>query len=322
MIKEKLTKLITKRNIIIGAAALCAVILVIVIINVSGGKKQSFIWYVDSGLEETWARIISDLQIPDTFKKIQVWDTEALPAEPGILISVKPWITDEKVKVFHRLSWDLEYEGAITLALDPWMIFSKHINPQLSYNRVYSNAGGGVLLIPGRDIRAVNAWTSRFIQRTPGSFPAGDQIWRDWENQLYELDLFPSNMHGYDWYAVLFRLMSDEIAWVYAPLSEIRRLDNPLKSILEAYQFPESGGGESSLLVEVLWALPVNTEKIKNTEDFEYTAALLKTPQVQTVIADSLDWIPADPYGTPFDPVSFSSQRNWLTVPWIYSIYQ
>jgi hypothetical protein len=48
--------------------------------------------------------------------------------------------------------------------------------------------------------------------------------------------------------------------------------------------------------------------------------AWLKNPQTQTVIADNLEWIPADPYGKPYDPVSLTSHRHWLTAEYIYEV--
>jgi len=314
-------KIPTKKNIIIGVAALCVLLTAIVAIAFSREKKPVNYWYVEAGLEDAWARVLREAGPPERFAETLVWDGEALPSGPGILIATKPWKTEERVAVYPRLSWDLEYQGALVLALDPWMVFRKHMNPALTSARVLSEAGGsGLLLIPGRDPEAVRAWISRYIQEEPGKFPSGEEVWREWEFSLFNGDRFPMGARGYDWHAVLFRLMGTEPAWLYAPLSTIRRYRDPHKAILEATAFPElKPSDQYSLLTNLLWALPVGAQK--DQQQFAAVIAWLKNPDTQTVIADILEWIPADPYGKPYDPVSLSSHRIWLTAPWVYTLY-
>jgi len=310
-------KILTKKNILISGTALC-VILIIIGIASTCEKKQINIWYVEQGLEDNWARILREAKAPEVFAETKVWDGVEIPSQPGILIATRPWKTEGKVAVYPRLSWELKHEGAITLALDPWMVFRKHTNPPLTYNRAFSEEGGsGLLLIPGREIAAVRAWTSRFIQEEPGKFPTDERVWRDWEFKLFDSNRFAFGARGYDWQTALFRLMGNESAWLYAPLSVIRRYRDPHKSILEATPFPENTN-QTSLQAEILWALPTGTEK--NKEKFINTIEWLKKPETQTVIANNLEWIPADPYGDPYDPVSLSSHRVWLTAIWVYTI--
>ena len=293
-----------------------------IIIFSASGKQKPLVWYVDEELQDKWAQILTEIAPSKKPAQIKVWDGSEIPAEAGILISTKPWETaEENVKVFHRLSWELEYDGAHVLALDPWMIFNKHTNPPLTYSRIFTDRRGrGTILIPGRDTEELRAWTSRFIQEKPGSFPAGSKIWQDWETELFNIGLFSSNMRGYDWYAVLFRLMSNEQTWIYAPLSKIRGIKDQRKSILEAQPFPESGN-EASMLAKILWARPIKTKSKKTSKLIDDTVSMLKKAETQTIIADNMEWIPADPYGTPYDPISLSSHRTWLTTVWIYSIY-
>ena len=223
--------------------------------------------------------------------------------------------------------------GAVVLALDPWMMFRKHTDMPLTYERLLSGANGtGAIIIPGSSIEAVQAWASRFIQQEPGRFPSDDEVWQDWEQRLYNEGRFNQNMRTYDWNTSLFRLMRNEVVWLYAPFSVIRRYGDPRKSILEAAPFPEERriDNQYSLQAEILWAMPVNDAEEKklffksgaktNREKIDNAVIWLKDPETQTVIADTLEWIPADPYGAPYDPVSFTSHRHWLTTVWIYSI--
>jgi len=270
-------KLLSRQNILIGSAALY-IFLIIIGITIPNRRKQANIWYVEKGMEETWARILRQTKAPDKFVQIKVWEGCKIPTEAGILIATRPWQTDENVTFYPRLSFDLEYDGAITLALDPWMIFHKYKNPPLTYSRLFQPNGDGLLLIPESISTA-----------------AAD---------------------GYDWNAALFTLMGSEPAWLYAPLSKVRHYRDPHKSLLEATPFPDKGG-QTSLRATILWALPTGTDK--NKEKLAKTIAWLKSPATQTIIADTLEWIPADPYGEAFDPVSLSSQRAWLTAEWVYT---
>jgi len=110
--------------------------------------------------------------------------------------------------------------------------------------------------------------------------------------------------------------MGSETAWVYAPLSAIRNYPNFRKSILAATPFPEPHTNRYSLQATLLWALPLGSpeEQKKMGQTIEW----LRRPETQTVIADTLGWIPADPYGKPYDPVSLASHRNWLTAAYVY----
>jgi len=305
---------------IIFAAPAFYVLLTVAALAFSGCKRSTHIWYVHPEYERAWNQVLQKAGPPEAFKAVQVWEESGEPPEAGIWITPEPWERQGRVEVYYRLSYDLEYQGAIVLALDPWMIFRKHMNPGLSANRVYSSAGGsGLLLIPGRNPVFVQAWAARFIQERPGVFPSDEQAWQDCEARLFAGSRFPPGAHSYTWQDVLFRLMGNDQAWVYAPLSAIRRYSNPQKAILEATAFPEpTENNQYSLQATLLWALPTGSDKDK--EKIAKTIEWLKKPETQTVIADVLEWIPADPYGKPFDPVSLSSHRNWLTASYIYDV--
>jgi hypothetical protein len=295
-------KVSSRKNILIlYGLALCVIFTIIVMCSLSEKKNPPAIWHVEKGLEDQWARILREAEPPEHSNEIRVWDGEAIPDGPGILIATRPRQNREEMTVYYRLSYDLEYEGAIVLALDPWMVFRKHTDPVLTADRVYSGSADktGVLLIPGKDPASVRAWTVRIN-----------------ETNLFDTNLFPDGAQTYSWQDVFYRLMSSETAWVYAPLSAIRRYQNFRKSILAATPFPEPGANR--LQAALLWAVPLGSPD--EQEKMEPTIAWLKRPETQTIIAYNLDWIPADPYGKPYDPVSLYSHLNWLTSTYIYEV--
>jgi hypothetical protein len=284
----------------IEGLTLCAILALTGIYLLRSKENSPNIWYVEKGLENHWVRILREAEPPELFKEIRVWDGDALPADAGILITTKPRQNREKVTVYYRLSYDLHYEGAMVLAVDPWMIFRKHTDPALTADRVFSETGGnGTLLIPGKDPASVRAWTARIN-----------------EVNLFDTSLFPDGAQTYNWQDVFHRLMGNETAWVYAPVSAIRRYPHFRKSILTADPFP--GKDANRLQATLLWAVPLGSPKEQGK--MGKTIAWLKKPETQAVIADNLEWIPADPYGKPYDPVSLISHRNWLTAEYIYEV--
>ena len=283
------------------------------------GKPKPFAnWYIQGEYERTWNQVLRGAEPPIAFKEVRVWDEKTPPPEAGIWITTEPWEKQGRVEVYFRLSYDLEYRGAIVLALDPWMVFRKHFNPGLSENRALSDAGGaGLMLIPGRDPLYVQAWVSRLVQKSPGVF-SEESSWQECEGSLFKGRRFPQGSQSYNLNDVLFRLMGNQEGWLYAPLSAIRNYRNSQKAILEATPFPESPDNSQFSLHanKILWAVLIGSDKEK--EKLAGTLTWLKNPKTQTIIADAFEWIPADPYGQPYDPVSLSSHRNWLTANYIY----
>jgi len=264
-------------------------------------KNQPNIWYVERGLENQWAMVLRETRPPESTNEIRSWDGDAIPDGKGILITTNHRQTREKAEAYYRLSYDLHYEGALVLAVDPWMVFRKYSDPELTADRVYSGGRDGTLLIPGKDPAAVRAWTARLDEKNP-----------------FATNLFPDGAQTYTWQDVFYRLMGSETTWVYAPLSAIRRYPNFRKSILVAAPFPDPDTNARSLQASLLWAVPLGSPE--EQKKMGKAIAWLKKPQTQTVIADNLDWIPADPYGKPFDPISLTSHRNWLTAEYVYEV--
>ena len=297
-------------------------LLAVLVIVLCGCKKPTEIWYVQPEYEKAWNLVLQKTIAPRYFStSVQLWGKDTPPPESGIFITSRFGQNQGRIQVYYRLSDKQEYQGARVLAVDPWMIFSRQTNPGLSVDRAVSDKGGdGVLLIPGIDLAAVNAWTARLIQESPGVFSIGDNAWRQSRSTLFKGSRFPREAESYSWQDVLLRLMGNERVWVYAPLSVIRSYPNFQKTILDVSAFPEEAeNNEYSLHADILWAVPSGADK-KNDKQLAQTLDWLGKYETQTIIADVLGWIPADPGGLPLDSVSVESHRNWLGASYIYTV--
>jgi hypothetical protein len=308
-----------------------AFVIILILLLAAAGVTVTFIvlnsgtytWYVEEGLEEHWGRVLSSAPPPGKYRiRTYTGDEKQLRAmqrTPGILITTRREQTPGKVKVYYALSFELEYEGALVLALDPWMVFRKHMDPALAPDRVHAS-GEGRLLIPGGEPEALEAWAARLLQEGAGKFPEDPALWLEAEKTLFDENRFPVDAPVVGWPNVLSRLLSGETAWLYAPLSVIRAYSESRTSILEASAFPENAapGSQISMQAKLLWAIPAGTDKQK--EELQETITWLKDPAAQTVIADELQWIPAAPYGIPYNPVSMTSYLAWLTTAYIYEL--
>jgi hypothetical protein len=286
-------------------------------------NSGTYTFYIEENLAEQWGRILENTPAPGKYR-VQVYTGDekqlrALERGPAIHITTRREETAVKVKVYYALSFDLEYEGAHVLAVDPWMVFQKHTDSSLTMERA-QGGGRGLLLLPGREREARLAWIARLLQEGDGVFSEDPQLWRTAEEDLFNGTRFPADAPAVAWPNVLTRLLSDEPAWLYAPLSVIRSYSSEARaSILETVAFPENApGGRFSLQAKLLWAIPSGS--VKQKEKLEEAVAWLKDPEIQTVIADELHWIPAAPYGRPYNPVSMSSYLAWLTTAYIYEV--
>jgi hypothetical protein len=290
-------------------------------IGVILANRPRYVWYVEEGLESEWRRVVNTAGPPGSFKKepVILRAGETAPEKPGgFVIATTREKTGNPVTVYPRLSFVLEHEGAHVLALDPWMIFRNHQFPALSRSRVESAAGGqGELLLPGKDPAAIRAWTARLVQESPGVFPEDWERWEAAEAALFTNNRFRPGSRSFTWQDVWFVLLGDNTSWVYAPLSRVRDLPNYRSSILEASPFPEPGGANViSLQAKILWAFPVGN--VWTPAKLKKPLRWLKAAETQTIIADTLHWLPANPDGRPYDPAAMSARLAWLTASYVW----
>jgi hypothetical protein len=303
-------------------ALLLAVALVFaaaVVLVLNPGAPQ-FIWYVEEGLEAPWQKILRPGPGNFLAEPVVLPVGESPPAGArGFFITSRRVAAEGPVTVYPRLSFDLEYQGAHVLAVDPWMLFRNHQVPPLPRQRIDSPSGGdGMLLVPGRDGASVGAWTAQLLQESPGVFPEDREVWDKTAASLFDNERFYQGSGTFNWKDVWFFLFSGRTVWTYASLSKMREQPDYRTSILEASVFPGKNPQVISMQARILWAVPLGDEKIARRLD--ETLKWLKTGGTQTLIADALHWLPAVPDGKPYNPAAMSAKLAWLTSSYIYEL--
>jgi hypothetical protein len=298
--------------------------------------RPQTVWLVDEAYREQWERIIDTEKPPRRLRVVAAGDQGRRVKRnwSGFIISARGPLErrreaeqeqagDPAVKsliLYPGLSASRSHEGALLLALDPWMIFRDFKDPAVSRERVDSPGGGeGTLVLPGRDEDSRWAWAAQLLQRQTGVFPEDRAAWQAaldslfWDNRRFQ-----SGAETYGWLDALPLLYRSSPAWIYAPLSRIRR-QPPLESGgLEADRYPEAEDWhEFGLQAAMLWAIPFG--RGGNTKQLEALRQWLEDPRVQTAIANALGWIPAHPEGTPYDSISRSARLAYLSGSFIWT---
>jgi hypothetical protein len=299
------------------------------------------VWVVDEAWQEQWERILDRAEPPRRFRVVTApGEGRPLPRNwNGFIISSRGPLEraeseadadagegddgDAPVRslvLYPRLSVSREYEGALLLALDPWMMFRDFKDPTVSRERVDSPAGGeGVLIMPGRDMECRWAWAAQLLQRQSGIFPEDAAAWKAVLDGLFWNNArFQPGAETYGWLDAMPLLYRSSPAWVYAPLSRIRS-QSPLEaSGLEANRYPDAEDWhEFGIQATMLWAMPFGREKY--LEKLGDTKAWLTGPQTQTVIANALGWIPAHPSGSSYNAMSRSARLAYLSSSFIWT---
>jgi hypothetical protein len=290
----------------------------VLVLSRLGPKK--FTWYVEEGLDAPWKEILSSG--PGNFKAgpVMLPAGESPPAGArGFFITSRRAVAEGPVTVYPRLSFDLEYQGAHVLAVDLWMLFRNHQFPPLPRRRIDSLSGGdGMLLLPGRDDASIGAWTAQLLQESPGVFPADREAWDRMAASLFDNERFYQGSRTFNWNDVWFFLFGSRTSWVYASLSKVREQPDYRTNILEAAVFPGKNPQIISMQARILWAVPLGDEK--TAQRLDETLKWLKRAETQTIIADALHWLPADPEGKPYNPAAMTARLAWLTASYIYEL--
>jgi hypothetical protein len=90
--------------------------------------------------------------------------------------------------------------------------------------------------------------------------------------------------------------------------------------LLRSARFPErKGWTEYGIQADILWAIPC-MGKEEFSASLEEISRWLKSARTQTIIANRLNWIPAHPGGTPFNPVSREAQLAWISSSFVWQM--
>jgi hypothetical protein len=321
--------------------ALGALILVLVAVAVAAAafviarRRSRPAWHVEPGLEQQWAELLATAPTPPPFDRVVPYDPENVRKDlSGVIISktFPPELSQENppgeeesprelpLRLFPDLYRNrLNYQGAIPLALDPWLIIRKTGDPPLSLERVLDNAGGeGILILPGAESDAEAAWIAQLLQDSPGSFPPDGQAWEEAKNRLvYGNSRFQQGALTYTWFDAWIRLLQDGPAWLYAPLSRTRGLASYDRGRLDAAAFPIPGDWNTyGLQADLLWAIPRGSRKQEALLD--EARRWLSSVETQGIIAGLLGWIPAASGSIPYDTLARQAQVAWFSSAFIW----
>ena len=314
-----LTRRVFKRILAIGGISLGVILLVGAVFYFT---RPKLLWYVDPAYTAAWTRILNDRAPPFSRYELVANNGESFPkGRFGFMVSRDgpdgQRADEAPVVMYPDLSRAREYRGWIALALDPWMIFRKHQDPEPGRSFLENSNERGSLLLAGLDKNAVKAWLCQLMQERPGVFTQGTEAWEDKSQTLIRDYPFQSGASAYAWVQVWPLLYRGDIAYLYAPLSQARSQPSYRMGLLDATRFPEPSGWERyGMQADILWAGQQGNEK--QIKKLNATVKWLKDPKTQTYIANILEWIPAHPSGTPYNTISWETHMAWLRSSYIW----
>ena len=298
--------------------------------------RPGIAWHIEPGLERQWAELLEKAPTPPPFTRLAAYDPGAVPGKGlrGVIIATRlpeeaapppaEDLWEPPLRIYPGLYQDRAgYRGAIPLALDPWLVFRKTGDPPLALDRVLDPGGGeGALILPGAEPEAAAAWLAQLLQRSPGVFPQEQQAWEDAAQGLFHGNSrFQQGALTYTWFDGWIRLLQNEPAWLYAPLSRTRGLASYDTGRLDAAIFPIPGDWNTyGLQAEILWAVPRTggDEGGDRGALLEEASAWLSATETQSLIAETLGWIPARPGGAPYDTLARQAQVAWFSSSFIW----
>jgi len=315
-----LTRRGLRRLIIIGSAAAGAAVLITLTAFLARPKA---LWYVDEDYSAAWNRVLRQSPPPVTRYEIasRIGDAPFPKGRYGYIVSAGgpggERVEGAPVEIFRNLSRSRAYKDWNVLAVDPWMVFRKHQDPEPNRSFLDNGNERGSILLAGANEDAVKAWLYQLLQERPMVFTQDEALWKEKAASLVREYPFQSGALTYSWVQVWPMVFRDGQVSLYAPLSQARALQPYRMGLLDATRFPEPENWDRyGMQANLLWAKRQGSEKqIKKLDD---TEKWLKNPKTQTVIANALSWIPAHPSGTPYNTISWESQTAWLRSAYIW----
>jgi hypothetical protein len=284
--------------------------------------KPAPLWLVEEGLAEQWEAVLGSAPESPGFTALEIYRGNLPKNRYGYIITtaLPPKEAGETgmVRVYPNLAETRRQGDALVLALDPWLVFSEFTDPALSRSRVEEGGDrSGLLAAPGGDSRARFAWLSQLLQNEPGVFPPGEEYWETQGNTLFHGGFFQHGAATYNWDNTWELFLREKPAWIYAPLSSARSLLSYQSAGLVAARFPENRQwNRYGIQAEILWAIPFGGEQY--TAFLEAAETWLESGAVQTLIANTLKWIPSVPGGRPYNTLSRSAQLAWLNSSFVW----
>jgi hypothetical protein len=316
----KITAQQRKRFFIIGAGLAGLALLVFLILVLT---RPKLLWYVDEGYSADWNRILRQSSPPFTRNEVvSRISNDSFPKNRfGYVVSTNGprgrSVEGTPVHIFRDLTRTRTYDNWLALALDPWMVFRKHQDPEPDISFLDINNDRGRILLAGSDKNAVQAWLCQLLQERPEVFLGGDEIWREKSNSLVRDYPFQNGAINYSWVQVWPMVFRSAEVSLYAPLSQARSLNPFRMGLLDATSFPIPDTWERyGLQAEILWARQYGSEKQRNR--MTGTERWLRDSRTQTIIANTLNWIPAHPSGIPYNTISWETQMAWLRSSYIW----
>jgi len=315
-----LSKKDLKRTAIIASAALAVILIVSLALFLA---RPKLLWYVDEDYSAAWTRILAANRPPiSRYEIIPRSGGDPFPAGRFGFTVTRRGPAGERIEgvpvvLYPDLSRTRTYQEWYALALDPWMVFRKHHEPEPGRSFLSNTNNRGSLLLAGMDRGAVQAWLCQLLQESPGVFVQGGEEWQMKGDRLQRDYPFQNGAFSYTWVQIWPLLFRDEAACLYAPISQARTLPSFRAGLLDATRFPEPPGWNSyGMQADILWAKTEGSvpqkEKIASVEQW------LRKPETQTAIANIIEWIPAHPSGIAFNTVSWESQMAWLRSSYIW----
>jgi hypothetical protein len=319
-VSKGLTRREFKRILLFGSAAVGFIVLVILVVYFA---RPKLLWYIDEEYSAAWNRILR--QSPPPFTRYEIVSRTGDASFPkgrfGYIVSVNgpkgERAEGAPVEIFRDLSRSRAYQDWIVLAVDPWMVFRKHQDPEPDRSFLDNTNERGIILLAGANEDAVQSWLYQLLQEKPGVFLQGEALWKEKASTLVRDYPFQSGALTYSWVQVWPMVFRTGQVSLYAPLSQARAQQPYRMGLLDATRFPEPENWDRyGMQAGLLWAKRQGTERqIKKMEE---TEKWLKNPKTQTVIANMLTWIPAHPSGTPYNTISWESQTAWLRSSYIW----
>ena len=315
-----LTRRALRRALVVVAAVLAVGMVIAMAFYFT---RPKLLWYVDEDLTANWNRILQSSRPPYVRYEVlpRSGDTDFPKDRFGFIISRKgpegERIDGVPVTLYRDLSRTRAYKGWMALALDPWMVFRKHQDPEPGRSFLDISNERGSILLAGADRGAVQAWLFQLLQESPGVFTEGEELWQEKGSALVREYPFQNSAFAYSWVQVWPLVFRSDTVWLYAPLSQARALPPYRMGLLDATRFPEPAGWDRfGMQADILWANTRGNEKQR--ADLVAVEKWLRDAKTQTVIANVIEWIPAHPSGTPYNTISWETQMAWLRSSYIW----